>query len=276
LRETLVTTSQFSTNFVAAYGGALLYDATNVTVINSVFRSNTAGTGGAVIQASRSANAYSYWFNSTFDSNIAYKIFSHGKLIFPRRDAHSGGISVSLLGNSSLVMDHMLFTNNYAAWYGGVTHIEGNNYTIFLILGGNVTFTNCVAIGNYVNTSSFSPVGAAISLNSPIQSLVANSRFYNNTALYGIVAYYQSNTTQYITNCTFDTNYADGAIYSLKAPFAVENCSIINTRAPDIGRGIGVYMLNVYNASITDSLITGNWLYAVFLMKREYNAWNRM
>lgn len=144
-----------------------------------------------------------------------------------------------------------------------------STFTVFLLFpaifftlpAGNVTLNNITAINNSVNLTYSDPVGGAITFTSVVTSLVNNVRCYNNTSLRGAISYYQSYSNK-IQNSLFVGNKANGAIFGYKSAMNIDKCIITNTNPPPITGGVGYGLLIQLcgNSSVSNSVITGNFL----------------
>ena len=214
---------------IMSMGGAIcLYgseESNSLKITECTFINNTATQGGAIYETGKGNYIADSKFinnNAFFGGGIYYNRITTGdpykNLYFENNSAvfNGGGIYGYVAGKD---FDNMTFINNYAAIGGGIFLIDG--YT------GSADDTNG-------------------------RDTIRNSRFINNTALYGGAgADIVSNTT--IINSTFISNHAQnygGAIGSCNSQLI--NLTLINNTATFGG---AIY---TYNTKIENSTFEGN------------------
>ena len=267
---TNITNSSFIENSAHGDGGAINMNASSVHLNNTIFKSNTALSGGAIFVGEKGSSNYIY--NSTFDGNRAvaedehgvHGGYSHGGAInwlsaaghilysnFTNNEADYGG-AIYLNGKSNnTIMDHIIFDGNIANKNGGALDWNAQNGQLF----------NCSFISNYAGE-----YGAALCREPEATggSGKDNSFEYNHAGIAGAALAWMGSVGITITNYTFNyntANVAGGAIYV--APES-HNCSIIDSRflgneiLNDTGGHGGAIYATAQNTTVTNSNFTLN------------------
>ena len=206
----LVNNTVFDSNHAKASGGALNAAESGMTVNNTKFINNNATYGGAVFSSgSRSTidnstfdeneatdfggAMYLYWCyyskvkNSRFTSNKVIEgsggaIYSDGdydeyeNLTFEKNEAYYAAGALALMGVKNPKVDDCYFDSN------SVNHLGGGIYTNSLGTEiNNSTFVN----GHAASGAGVYMVYSETNTDSISNSFITDSKFYNNTALYG-------------------------------------------------------------------------------------------
>ena len=195
------------TNNDAPIGGAIYQNsATNVSILNSIFESNTASKDGGAI----------YWDNGTEGK---FSIYADNENItnclFENNKAQEGG-AIYFTDNNGIIIESN-FTNNTAnkeSGYSGAIFFEGNNLNI-----NQSEFSNNSAYGE----------GAIYAIGETVT--ISNSRFENNKAKSGIVAISADNSL--IDECEFINNSAEVyvGVFNADGTMTISNSYFANNTA---------------------------------------------
>ncbi len=206
------------------YGGAINNQGT-LTVNNSIFNNNSARVGGAIYNSPNSTLKVN---NSIFTDNagkLGGAIYNHGSSIiksstFTKNTAQRGGAIFNLNYDLLLNVDNCIFTdNNAASNFGGAIYNNAGNVT----LTGS-TFTDNSALnrgGSVYNEGLFN---------------VISCKFTGNTADYGGAIYNWD--TLNVKGSSFTGNSAStsgGAIYNINGILNVTNSTFIQNNATQGG-----------------------------------------
>ena len=221
---TNISNSEFNDNYASSYGGALYVSGTRSNIKNSTFVNNSAADSAAVYFAGR----YSTIDDSRFYNNNA--------------STYDGG-AIGWYGNYGNLTDS-IFENNSAANHGGGVFWH-YNYGIL----DNLTFINNYA-ANGAGLSIMSTDYMHDGSNS--NNVISDSRFINNTALYGaggadISAHGKIVNSSFVNNTAGSYGGALGLTNAL-----ADNCELINNTA---SFGGAVY---TYNSTVENSRFDGN------------------
>ena len=240
-------------------GGAIYIDDGEVTIENSTFENNYAGTdrnasGGAIYFRAAASTTNSLSITDTdFSTNTAT---THGGALYlddvvttmttvdltdNTVDNNGGAIYVSD-GVGSLTMTDVELRNNTSNGSGGGGAIFTERPT---------TITNGVLDGNQANASG----GAIYLVGNTLD--ITNSTLSNNTATEGGGIYNSASTT--VTNSTITGNTASetgGGIYGSFSQTTIDNTDITNNTATTLDGG-GIYVQDT-TLTITNSLIDNN------------------
>ena len=234
---TNITDSAFIENSAHENGGAISLNASSVHLNRTIFRYNTALSGGAVYVGEKGDSNYIYY--STFDNNKAIKDEDH--LIVSGQEAHGGAINwlsaaghilysnftnnsadygggIYLNGKSNnTVMDHLIFKGNNATKNGGALDWNAQNGQLF----------NCSFISNYAGE-----FGAALCREAEATggSGIDNSFEYNHAGIAGAALAWMGSVGITITNYTFNYNTANKYGAAIYVAQDSHNCSIIDSR----------------------------------------------
>jgi predicted outer membrane repeat protein len=210
-------------------GGGGVYNAGNLTVINSNFYVNQALSGGAILNTGTAT-----FRDVNFDSNSPY---------FFGRTASCGAID----NRSTMTITNSTFYNNYA----------NNNNTA----GGAICNSGALSIiGStfYDNQSQGNNGGYGGAIYASAGTLtLTNSTFYLNTATAGGGAIYVQGGTIEISNSTFGINAASGgvggALNNAGGSFLIQNSIVAN--AGYGGNCAGIVTSRGYNLSSDSSCL---------------------
>ncbi|RAP53297.1 MAG: hypothetical protein BZ138_01375, partial [Methanosphaera sp. rholeuAM270] len=224
-----VDISTFRRNYAEFRGGAIFLEAhdqyqkcENITISNSIFDSNEAGTNGGAIDWFEGAS-FGYVLNSNFTNNIANRaagainwqgsngtisdcLFENNtakgikndsrNLVVPEKSKTKGGNGGAVLwiGSDGLLYNNT-FNNNYAHVYGGALFIRDND---------NVT----IRLSKF-NDNGANQTGGAINFyNGSSNAKIYDSEFKNNYANRSGGALSWFGTNGGIYNATFINNTA--------------------------------------------------------------------
>ena len=226
------------------YQGAAIKNNGSITVINCVFRNNTAntGSGGGAIHS----NGSMVVDNCTFINNYA---------------GYSGGAIYNDGGDDNIIRDS-IFINNSALQHGGaIDNVNGYNFTII-----NSTFINNVAVttgGGAIYIHDFD--GAIFT--------IINSTFTDNKAKTDGGAIYNlgNNTFIYDSIFTNNTGVRGGAIYNANINTTINNSTFTNNTATSLG---GAIYNNGLNLNVNESDFTNNNQIAIYTMQPTINISN--
>jgi parallel beta-helix repeat protein/predicted outer membrane repeat protein len=166
----------------SGFGGGLIADGGSPTIINCLFASNTAVSGGAVYlagQASSLATLADCRFSNntaTLNAGAIYCVGSSATFTndaFTNNSAASSGGAVYVL-NASPSLTGCLFTGNSAALFGGAIDNDGSSPSIT-----NCTFSDNSAAGGY---------GGAILLTASSNPTLTNCILWNDTTAAGEIS----------------------------------------------------------------------------------------
>ncbi|EGG14210.1 ubiquitin-like domain-containing CTD phosphatase 1 [Cavenderia fasciculata] len=189
-----VVNNTIFTNNTGVNGGAIrTAKGVNVRVVMSTFIQNTAVLGGAVFMRELPLYQNSFWYKNRFIQNRA----QYGGAIYDR--------------DSSVDSIELIFDGNVATEAGGAVVLNGSVSTF-----QNATFQNNQAkSGGAIWSFDPKPMER--------QSLVSDSFFTNNTALFAGGALYCTNSTaRFNVNNTFTSNKADAKNTELE--YCSETC----------------------------------------------------
>ncbi len=223
-------------NGKADYGGGILNDHGNLTVINCFFDSNNASSGGGGI--------FNFALSNTNGASLTVN-----DAVFIRNSAGVGGAiyssSVQAFGDTSASLTNSTFASN-SAGTGGAVAIAGN--------GLNAAIDSCTFTSNSaVNGAGLDNYGGRVTINRSTWAgnsatnngggisnrgyrilgsmFITNSVLYNNTAQAGgaiLNDAYNSDSSfanLYMTNCTLSGNSASangGGLYNHSYPENIE------------------------------------------------------
>ena len=220
-------------NFARDYGGAIAtheiltgYGATSeVAIVNSVFRNNSASAGGAIYQGTGSLDID---FESLFEHNEA---FNGGAI-------HTKG---------KLTIYNSTFRDNTAGYFGGGIYIGAPRH---VSLQGVLIENNVASVGGGI-------AGDASSL------IIKDSQIRHNQASWG-GGLYLSQFDVFIGQGTIiEGNTADeyggGVLIDFGPTVVFEDCTIKNNQSGMFGGGIG-HGLNIIGpvVSMTNCTVSGN------------------
>ncbi len=218
--DTKILNSYFDTNSSYRYGGAIFNDGT-VLIEDSVFTSNTSGSGSAVY-SSNQASLTNVIFEKNVSSSDIGAVYNSGQMeitegIFTNNSGWDGGAvgNVGMLGDDMyLLIKDSTFTNNTA------------------ILDGGALFNNDVA---YIFDSSF------------IDNSAAEGGAIFNMGTLNIVAWnkdviFTGNTANNVSNAL----YTNGTVYLNAGEYSV----IFNDKIQGSGQIIVNPDYNIENANV--------------------------
>jgi len=230
----LINNSKFINNRAysngPAYGGALDIDNDYATVSNSVFENNRVGTDGGAINWEGN---YGTVYNSSFTGN----------------DAPREGGAIKAIGKNIL--------------------INGSNFTknnAYYLIGGAISLEASGRIDDSRFVENYAYKGGAIHWIDKGLSIVNNSYFYKNHAMYGGGAiscdFNYFGDVKYIQNSKFEENYCvnyGGAIASLDTE--IDNCIFIKNNA-HLGGAVHSYDSKIVASQFSDNTADyGNDIY---------------
>ena len=274
---------KLSDNTADSYGGAVFNNG-HLVVSDSVFDSNDIVNRGSASVDYGGAAIYNWKegtlkvTNSKFTNNI--KNYKNGDNLvgaittignatvsgsnFVNNSGRWGG-AISATGAelrknpSTLTVSNTIFRDN-AALYAGAVYIWGSNYNI-----ADCVFDNNTAFGKGNMTPNNNNGGALVvsqvsKFNEPITGTISGSKFTNNKAQYGGVAYFNKGFVT-ITDSVFENNIATaegGAVGFSRASVkdlvvSINNSSFVGNKAPVAG----AIFTNV-DSKITNSNFTKN------------------
>ncbi len=258
LGQTVISDCEFENN--TAEDGGVIYSTSNLTVDNSVFKSNNATKLGGAIVAVGNVTAS----DCEFENNTAVNggvIYSTGNVTasnceFVDNTAENGGAIHGDL-NSDLTVDNSVFKSNNATKLGGAIVAVGNvtasdcefkNNTA--VNGGVIYSTSNLTVDNSVfKSNNATKLGGAIVAVGNVTA--SDCEFENNTAVIGGVIYSTGNVTA--SNCEFENNIAvnGGAIYGdLNSDLTVDNSVFNSNNATKLGGAIvAIGKINVTNSA---------------------------
>ena len=209
----------------APTGGAIYQNsATNVTIANSIFESNTAsenggaifwdnGTKGKIIESTFKNNKADGFGGAIFSNDTDNEIISN--CLFENNKAQDGG--ALYFEDTNGIIKESNFTNNAAnkeSGYSGAIFFEGNNLDITL--------------SEFVNNSAYNE-GAIFAIGETVT--ISKSQFESNKAENSIVAISADNTL--IDKCEFISNSAESyvGISNIYGTMTVNNSYFTNNTA---------------------------------------------
>ena len=256
---------KLSDNAADSYGGAVFNNG-ELVVGNSVFDANDIVNRGSASVDYGGAAIYN-WYDGTltvsgsnFTNNI--KNYKNGDNLvgaittignatvsgsnFVNNSGRWGG-AISATGaelrknSSTLTVSNTIFKDN-SALYAGAVYIWGSNYNI-----ADCVFDNNTAFGKGNMTPNNNNGGALVvsqvsRFNEPITGTISGSKFTNNKAQYGGVAYFNKGFVT-ITDSVFENNVATaegGAVDFSHASVkdlivSINNSSFVGNKAPVAG-----------------------------------------
>jgi len=199
--------SNFTDNW-AYFGGAIdnQNGTLNITLCN--FINNGAGFGGAIQNW-----VYEAGFLSLYEVIIENIIILDSKFI-NNVAKYDGGAIFNYIANDTYIRN-CSFENNIAYGLGGaiVNRYTKESLTIInSIFNNNTALYNGEYYSNYLSSENndLAPSGwggAIANFNSNVGIILNNSIFTNNSADYGGGAIYNYNSTFYMNNCNFTSNF---------------------------------------------------------------------
>ena len=249
-----------------------LHEGCNITLNNLTFiNARHLGDAGAIYN-----HATLYVNNCTFEANRVYDfdsgIHNRGGAIFTydgnitvkdstfiNNVAPEGG-AIYIGGTATAVIDNCIFLSNYATLAddaGGAIYNTGN------MLVNNTLFDSNMAIAQ---GSTGAGVGGAIVTKNNDNTIIANSNFTNNAALYWAGAIKNYKGLEKLVNCLFVGNYANyGGALQGAFPY-VENCTFVNNTAGTRGGAVEFEgASNILNSTfVGNNAPNGGGLYAGF------------
>ena len=237
-------------DFFSNDGGAVNIESNQTVINDSRFDSNTAAYGGAVEVDSVSVTIS--WCN--FTNNIAQLNF--------------GGAIITF--GSSLFISNCALLNNSAILDGGAIYRRGGSVSIsdselaynsaekaggaIFTFGSGLFISNCTLLSN----SAIHDGGGAIHNIISNQTVIKNSRFNSNTAIFGFGGAVEVDSASVtISLCNFTNNIAEsaGAISTSESSLFISNCALLNNNAILDGGAINIQGGSV---SISDSELAYN------------------
>lgn len=202
----VIKNSVFTENYASRYGGVIFNKGnSNLTLINTTFKNNNAGTGGVIYNME---SAYIFMNNSKFNNNSASSggvIYSEASkldgynLNFSNNYGTNGGC-IYLTSTSYINLVNSSFINNSAS-SGGVMYLNGDNYL-------------------YINSSEFNSNHASsdggVIYNSGAYVEINSSQFNNNSGIDGGVMANLNEAIVIVNNNNFSNSYAElgGVMYN--------------------------------------------------------------
>ena len=200
--EGILQTCTFHNNTInGQYGiaGALYISNSNVTVLQCLFKENTATyIGGAIIMLKTRGS----FVNCTFERNSA-KGLKHKK---------TAGGAIFSGDRSNITVQQSLFKENTATYSGGAIHMQKTRGSFV-----NCTFERNSAKGHKHKKTA----GGAIFSGHRSNITVQQSLFKENTATYSSGAIHMQKTRGSFVNCTFERNSAKGLKHKKTAGGAI-------------------------------------------------------
>ena len=199
-------------------GGVVVSDNSNLEIINSIFKNNSAYSAGGVLVTTNSK------------LNISSSIFY-------RNVAETSGGALFIADNSSIICVNSQISKNSAPNGGGlVVGMQSNATLAYLIInqnnGSGVYFSDCIFAS--IHTCSFNTnTRGAVKAGWIIKLVVENSDFFHNEATVGAAIWIGSVNNFIISHVRF-----------------VENIATV--------RGGAIFSVNVDNMSIDGSIFRGN------------------
>ncbi|MBQ9026708.1 MAG: hypothetical protein IJ104_10125, partial [Methanobrevibacter sp.] len=210
----------------AAYIGSCDHGNKNITINNSYFKENTAGSNGGAVDWYRGAVDGAI-FNSIFEDNVAnrsggavhwsghYGTVSNsnftgnkalGIVISEIGGVIGGGDGGAIIwvGSHGIVKDNCQFIDNFAQYRGGAIFLHGNSTENCT----NTTVTNSYFENNVAGLNG----GALDWQHGANNGSVSYSTFINNTAWRSGGAIYWSGIEGNVTYCEFIENHATGNV----------------------------------------------------------------
>ena len=265
--DVIIVNGLFKGNHAEMGGAIYLTMASNVTIINSVLKSNTADKfhtsklsytyGGALFSENGNAMTKSSITSMDLHNGVfatyASVVNISGSL-FESNNASVGGV-IALMGPRSIVtIEHSKFKNNHAV-FGGVISLSSKGSRITIIKshfdmnvvdtqGGvldssvpsNATFIECIFSNNCANIFT----GGAICVTNMKNMMIKGSLFINNSAvnyLGGAIHLQGARLTLYNTSLIANKARDGGALYLSERSFVdfYSSCTITNNTADDGG-----------------------------------------
>ena len=167
-------------------GGALYISNSNITVLHSLFKENTATYSGGAIHMQKTRGLF---VNCTFERNSAKSL--------PHKMVYGGAISSR--DRSNITVQQSLFKENTATYSGGAIDMQKTRGS----------FLNCTFERNTAKSLPHKMVyGGAISSHDRSNITVQESLFKENTVTYMGGAIDMQKTQGSFVNCTFEKNSA--------------------------------------------------------------------
>ena len=168
-------------------GGAISsYDRSNITVLQSLFKENTATYVGGAFHMQKTRGSF---INCTFERNSAKSL--QNKMVY--------GGAISSSDRSNITLQQSLFKENTATFNGGAIHMQKTRGS----------FLNCTFERNSAKSLPHKKTaGGAISSYDRSNITVQQSLFKENTATYVGGAFHMQKTQGSFVNCTFERNSA--------------------------------------------------------------------
>ncbi|EFA83161.1 hypothetical protein PPL_03951 [Heterostelium album PN500] len=269
-RSALASTLLFSNvisngSYAGGYGGFAYCSFGKVYVLNSTFAGNTAQSGGGVISAPYGqvvSIQSNYYQNTIYDEEGGAIYSSSANLInstFIGNNAYMAGAVATIylmdVVNSTFIENHCSFTGGAIYSLNGI-NVYGSTFQYNSAGNGGAIFGINITIGLSSfqgNQAQFSGAGGAVyaDAENPIQMVVVNSTFDQNSADGIGGAIYTIQTSIFLTGCVFTYNNANnsgGALYigyrSDIAQVDIINSLLTDNYAALDGGAIYLYQLN--------------------------------
>ena len=242
-----VLNSTFENNTASYMGGAIYWDgysnkAHNGSVSNCIFVNNTASYGGAITWWSMAENGIIA--NCSILNNYASET---GGGIYLQVEENIIVFNCSIMDNTALDGGAVSsYCYNFTLENCSISNNNASHGGALIINCGYCTVANC----SFENNTATEDGGAIYSPNlpteyfKPINTLIYNSYFMNNTASNGGAIYEEKGDVD-IVKCSFMNNTVTvdgGAIYDACSNITISNSTFENNTA--IGYGGAIYLLN--------------------------------
>jgi len=300
-----VTNCYFEFNTAVNQGGAISNLLSDMTVINSTFKSNrttdlTGGdpAGGAIYSdGARGDNGTLIIRNNVFEGNT-----SNGS-------GQGGAMFLFPYNSQAVEVTGCMFKNNAAKQGGAFWHKGGGssgipdpqypltagveNTTLLFNtcvfdantnttggLGGALWLSDCIVneIYNCTFKNNTSDLGGAVGLFTNRAFTFRNCTFNNNTANQAGALFFGGSATLNITNCTFAANIANQyggalAVPTNTIPVNITNCTFANNQANNPGNGQSGAIHSANNTPPNNTVTIKNTIFFNNTVTNPWNVW---
>ena len=275
--------SIFNLNYARFRGGAIISVASNLSIYSSTFDENSAKASSSIVEIDGHGGAIYYLGGISNTVRIYYTDFNHNAAVESAGAIYVYSLSPELY---SFQLNYNTFYNNSVAGLGQCAtttscYIRGG--AIFMNLAssyfGNVHFidnkvtaaTNEIAEGGAVY--SMVNLNIDLRLDITVGNIIEDSTFVNNSAQGYGGAYYSNNQDLYLSNCTFNFNFAGsedslfgdtlsngGAIWftGSSSSGAVVGCNLYGNYVWG-GQGGGIFISSTKTFDMNDTLFDSNY-----------------